>query len=256
MANIKPQHHEIDTTRMTPKEFAKTLDHSFLKTFFTNRDLDIFCDDLKNYCIKYCSVSSITVPDAVKRVKGTDIQVGAAIGFPMGRFCPEIKAAELELAIRQGAAFYDMIGDIPAIKERDWDRFLRDMGIVQKVAIKHEVPGKVIIETCYLTDEEMVKAAQLAVEAGMDYVKTSSGFAPGTYKRAIQDTNIYEIRLLKDTVGPDVGIKASSGCNCYDTALAYFKAGATRIGTDIAPQLVAECALRYKHENSQFVRDV
>ena len=245
----KPQHHEIDTTKMTPQDFAKLLDHSFLKTFFTKRDLDVFCDDMKNYSLKYCSVSSSTVADAVKRLKGTDIQVGAAIGFPMGRICSEIKAAELELAIRHGAAFYDMIGDIAAIKEHDWDRFMQDMETVQKVAIPNKIPGKVIIETCYLTDAEMVKAAELAVEAGMDYVKTSSGFAPAPYKTAVQNTNIHEIRLLKDAVGPDVGIKASSGCECFDTALAYIKAGATRIGTDIAPQLVAECALRYKHRN-------
>ena len=178
MLEVKPQHHEIDVTKLTPEAFAKTLDHSFLKTFFTKRDLDIFCDDMKNYSLKYCSVSSITVPDAVARLKGTDIQVGAAIGFPMGRICPEIKAAELELAIRQGASFYDVIGDISAIKEHDWDRFMRDMEAVQKVARPLNIPGKVIIETCYLTDAEMVKAAQCAVEAGMDYIKTSSGFAP------------------------------------------------------------------------------
>ena len=165
----------------------------------------------------------------------------------MGRISPEIKAAELALSIKQGAAFYDVIGDIAAIKEHNWDRFMRDMEACQKVAVPLGIPGKVIIETCYLTDAAMIQAAKCAVEAGMDYVKTSSGFAPTPYKNATQCTNTYEIRLLKDTVGPDVGIKASSGCDCFDTALKYIKAGATRIGTDIAPQLVAECAIRYKH---------
>lgn len=249
MSIVKPQHHEITDLNLSPQEFARTLDHSFLRTYFTDRDLDIFCDDMKNYFLKYCSVSSGTVAETVKRLKGTDIQVGAAIAFPFGRFCPEIKAQELELSIQHGAAFYDMVVDVAAIKEHNWDRLRFDMETVQKVARKYDAPGKAILETCYLTDEEMIKAAQIAVEVGMDYVKTSSGYAPGPYKRATQDTNIYEIRLLKDTVGPDVGVKASTGCTSFDIALAYFKAGATRIGTDIAPQLVAECALRYKHNN-------
>lgn len=249
MSIIKPQHHELTDFNLKPQDFAKMLDHSFLRTYFTCRELDIFCDEMKNFYLKYCSVSSGTVAETVKRLKGTDIQVGAAIAFPFGRFNSEIKAIELEQSFKDGALFYDMVTDVAAIKEHDWDRFRFDMEACQKVARKYNAPGKAIIETCYLTDDEMVKAAQCAVEVGMDYVKTSSGYAPGPWKRETQNTNTYEIRLLKDTVGQDVGVKASSGCTSYDIALAYLKAGATRIGTDIAAELVSECALRYKHNN-------
>ncbi len=237
-----PKHPEITDFNFPAKEFAKLLDHSFLRAYFTTKDLDVFCDDVKNYGIKYVAVCSGCVADTVKRLQGTDVQIGAAIGFPIGKFAPEIKAAELELACQQGALFYDMVTDIGAIKEQDWDRARRDMETVQKVAKKYNVPGKAILETCFLTDEEMVKAAQIAVEAGMDYVKTSTGFAIGAFKNGVQTTNVHEIRLLKDTVGQDVGVKASTGCRSYENAIEYFKAGCTRVGTDKAPFLIQEWA--------------
>ena len=237
------KHPMITKEHFTPDEFAELLDHSLLKTYITQKDLEIFCDDLKEYHIKYCSVNSYWVPDAVKLLKGTGYQVGVAVAFPTGKFLTEMKCAELELSLKQGAAFFDAVIDVGAIREKNYEKALRDMEAMVKVGLKYNAPGKAIIETCYLTDEEIVQAALCAREAGMDYVKTSSGFAIGPTKNGVNTlTNEHEIRLLKDTVGDDVGVKASSGVYTYETALSFIHAGAQRIGTASAPELIRQCA--------------
>jgi deoxyribose-phosphate aldolase len=239
------KHPEVTNFNMSVDEFARYFDHSFLRGWATEKDLDDFVADMKEFHIKFCSANSMWIAPLVKRFKGTDLRCGGAISWPIGKNSMEIKEAELELTLKQGASYYDVVLDIGNIRLHHWDSVRKELDILQKIAAKYDhAPGRAIIETCYLYDEELVKVAQIAVEAGMDYVKTSSGGALPPYKNN-QETSLAtprEVRLLKDTVGPDVGVKTAGAVRSYESAIEFLKAGSDRLGVDIAPKLIIDHA--------------
>jgi deoxyribose-phosphate aldolase len=237
-----PKYPTIKKDHFTPDELAALLDHSLLRCDHTKRDLEFFCGELKEYNIKYCCVNSGYVADAVKLLKGTDIHVGTSIAFPIGQIPTEIKVAELERAIKDGCTEFDFVANVAALKIGDYDTVKREFEALQKVGAKYGIPGKAIIETCFLNDDQMREAGRLVRETGLEFIKTSTGFAKGNFKNETYFTNVDEINLLKEAVGLDVGVKASSGATSYEIVLAYFKAGASRIGTHMAPALIRECA--------------
>ena len=224
----------------TPDELAARLDQSFLRPYFTAKDLEVFCDNLREYNIKVLAVNTLHVEEAVKILKGYDVEINAAIGFPFGTHPPQVKAMELEHVITKGAQSFDCVADIGAIKAHDWDRLRRDIEPVIKVGKKYGLKGKSIIESCYLTDEELVQAALIVKEMGMDYVKTSSGYAPGPTAYNNVGTNVHEVSLLKKTVGLDMGVKASGNVTSLRTAMDYLHAGASRLGTSKGPEIIRE----------------
>ncbi|MGL5914879.1 MAG: deoxyribose-phosphate aldolase, partial [Culicoidibacterales bacterium] len=152
----------------------------------------------------------------------SDVKVCTVIGFPLGANTPEVKAFETKDAIENGAQEIDMVINVGAAKAGDWALVERDIHAVVEAANKTLV--KVIIETCLLTDEEKIKACFAAVAAGADYVKTSTGFSTG-------GATIADVQLMRETVGPDIGVKASGGVRSYEDMEAMVQAGATRIGT-------------------------
>ena len=158
---------------------------------------------------------------AAQALKATDVKVCTVIGFPLGANTPELKAFETNDAIQNGANEVDTVINIGALKSRNFDLVERDIRAVVEAAKGTLV--KVIIETCLLTDDEKVRACQLAQKAGADFVKTSTGFSTG-------GATVEDIALMRKTVGPDMGVKASGGARSYEDALAFIKAGATRIG--------------------------
>lgn len=237
-----PKYPVITKDSFTPDEFAALLDHSLLRTDHTKRDLEVFCAEMKEYNIKYCCVNSGYIADAVRLLKGTDIHVGTTVAFPIGQMPTEIKVAELELAIRNGCTEFDFVANVAALKTGDYDTVKREFEALQKVGAKHGILGKAIIETCFLNDEQMREAGRLVRETGLEYIKTSTGFAKGEFKNETYVTNVDEIKLLKEAVGLDTAVKASSGATSYEVAVTYFKAGAQRIGTHMAPTLIQECA--------------
>ncbi|MEZ4357911.1 MAG: deoxyribose-phosphate aldolase [Eubacteriales bacterium] len=218
--------YEIITKRdFTPNEIAKYIDHSLLFAYSSKDDVIKFCNDIKEYGFIVGYVNSVFVDLAVKEFKGHNISVGSSIAFPWGTVPTELKVAEIEYVLKKGAKNVDFVVHIGAIKAADWDTVHYDIGSCVKAAKKFGAAEcKVVLENCYLTDEEKVKAALIAKEEGVDYLKTSTGFGSGVW-------TVPDVRLLKKTVGTDVGIKAAGSVPDYDSAVMLLNAGASRLGT-------------------------
>ena len=199
----------------------KYIDHTLLKPDASQEQIETLIEEAKKYDFASVCVNPTWVSFAVQALKATDVKVCTVIGFPLGANTPELKAFETSDAIQNGANEIDMVMNIGALKSRNFDLVERDIRAVVEAAKGTLV--KVIIETCLLTDDEKVKACQIAQKAGADFVKTSTGFSTG-------GATVADVALMRKTVGPDMGVKASGGARSYEDALAFIKAGATRIG--------------------------
>lgn len=199
----------------------KYIDHTLLKPDASQEQIETLIEEAKKYDFASVCVNPTWVNFAAQALKATDVKVCTVIGFPLGANTPELKAFETSDAIRNGANEVDMVINIGALKSRNFDLVERDIRAVVEAAKGTLV--KVIIETCLLTDDEKVKACQIAQKAGADFVKTSTGFSTG-------GATVADVALMRKTVGPDMGVKASGGARSYEDALAFIKAGATRIG--------------------------
>ena len=199
----------------------KYIDHTLLKPDASQGQIETLIEEAKKYDFASVCVNPTWVSFAAQALKTTDVKVCTVIGFPLGANTPELKAFETSDAIRNGANEVDMVINIGALKSRNFDLVERDIRAVVEAA--KETLVKVIIETCLLTDDEKVKACQIAQKAGADFVKTSTGFSTG-------GATVADVALMRKTVGPDMGVKASGGARSYEDALAFIKAGATRIG--------------------------
>ncbi|BDG46466.1 MULTISPECIES: deoxyribose-phosphate aldolase [Parageobacillus] len=210
---------------------AKMIDHTLLKADTTKAQIVKLCEEAKQYGFASVCVNPTWVATAAELLKGTDVKVCTVIGFPLGANTPETKAFEAKNAIENGAAEVDMVINIGALKDGNDDLVERDIRAVVEAA-KGKALVKVIIETCLLTEEEKVRACQLAVKAGADYVKTSTGFSTG-------GATTEDVALMRKTVGPNIGVKASGGVRDIKSAMAMIEAGATRIGTSSGVAIVA-----------------
>ena len=199
----------------------KYIDHTLLKPDASQEQIETLIEEAKKYDFASVCVNPTWVNFAAQALKATDVKVCTVIGFPLGANTPELKAFETSDAIQNGANEVDMVINIGALKSRNFDLVERDIRAVVEAAKGTLV--KVIIETCLLTDDEKVRACQLAQKAGADFVKTSTGFSTG-------GATVEDVALMRKTVGPDMGVKASGGARSYEDALAFIKAGATRIG--------------------------
>lgn len=199
----------------------KYIDHTLLKPDASQEQIETLIEEAKKYDFASVCVNPTWVNFAAQALKATDVKVCTVIGFPLGANTPELKAFETSDAIQNGANEIDMVINIGALKSRNFDFVERDIRAVVEAAKGTLV--KVIIETCLLTDDEKVKACQIAQKAGADFVKTSTGFSTG-------GATVEDVALMRKTVGPDMGVKASGGARSYEDALAFIKAGATRIG--------------------------
>ncbi len=199
----------------------KYIDHTLLKPDASQEQIETLIEEAKKYDFASVCVNPTWVNFAAQALKTTDVKVCTVIGFPLGANTPELKAFETSDAIQNGANEVDMVINIGALKSRNFDLVERDIRAVVEAAKGTLV--KVIIETCLLTDDEKVKACQIAQKAGADFVKTSTGFSTG-------GATVADVALMRKTVGPDMGVKASGGARSYEDALAFIKAGATRIG--------------------------
>nr|WP_288932344.1 deoxyribose-phosphate aldolase [uncultured Streptococcus sp.] len=199
----------------------KYIDHTLLKADASQEQIETLIEEAKKYDFASVCVNPTWVNFAAQALKATYVKVCTVIGFPLGANTPELKAFETSDAIQNGANEIDMVINIGALKSRNFDLVERDIRAVVEAAKGTLV--KVIIETCLLTDDEKVKACQIAQKAGADFVKTSTGFSTG-------GATVEDVALMRKTVGPDMGVKASGGARSYEDALAFIKAGATRIG--------------------------
>lgn len=203
---------------MNPKLF----DHTILKADATLSEVKKICDEAADHGFMSVCVNSYYTGYAAEQLKGTGVKVCTVVGFPLGQTASRIKAAEAALAVEEGAAEIDMVINVGALKDRLYEVVLEDIRSVKKAC--QNAALKVIIETCLLSDEEKVKACELAKEAGADFVKTSTGFSAAGAKAA-------DVELMRRTVGTDMGVKASGGIRDKETAEAMIRAGADRLGT-------------------------
>lgn len=210
-------------------EINKYIDHTVLKATTTPKDIEKLCNEAKEYKFYSVCVNGCYVSLCKKLLVNTDVKVAAVIGFPLGAMSTEAKVYEAKKCIEDGANEIDMVINVGMLKAKEYD-YVREEIRKIKEAIGTNVL-KVIIETCYLTDDEKVKACELAVEAKADFVKTSTGF--GTNGATFED-----VTLMKKTVGNRAKVKASGGVKTYETAVKYIELGAERLGTSSGIQIM------------------
>ena len=201
---------------------TKLFDHTILKADATREAVAKICEEAKEYGFMSVCVNSYYTAFVAEKLKDSDVKVCTVVGFPLGQMSTKAKAAETELAVKDGADEIDMVINVGALKDKEYDVVCNDIKEVKKACVQALL--KVIIETCLLTDEEKVKACELAKEAGADYVKTSTGFSTG-------GADAHDVELMRKTVGDSMGVKASGGIRDKETAEKMVKAGASRLGT-------------------------
>ena len=214
-----------------PMDVARYIDHTLLAADATAEDIDQLCAEAEQFGFASVCINPTWVKRAAANLRGTGVPVCTVIGFPLGATTTEVKAAEARKALRDGAREIDMVINVGALKSGESDVVYNDIAKVVDAA--HEVGAvcKVILETALLSDEEKVISSALAKRAKADFVKTSTGFGPG-------GATVYDVALMRETVGPDMGVKASGGVRTADDAEDMIAAGATRIGASAGVQIV------------------
>ncbi len=207
------------------------LDHTVLRPEATRTDVLRLCQEARQHAFTVIFVPPCYTEDAVAAVVGTRIRVGIPVGFPLGGHTTAVKVAEALDGVRRGATVLDMVINVSRLKSGDWDAVRQD--IAEVVRATSEAEHKVILETCYLTDQEKETACRLVVEAGADYVKTSTGFGAGGATAA-------DVRLLRMAVNGRAKVKASGGIRDWASAKAILEAGADRIGTSASLAILAQ----------------
>lgn len=207
----------------TRAEVAKTIDHAVLKPFATDEDIIAGCKMCAERKVGCFCVRPTDVALAARQLKDSKVAVSAVIGFPHGSNRPEVKALEAKLAIEDGAVELDMVMNIGKFLSGNYDFVQKDIEAVVAEAKKAGAIVKVILEICYLSDEQIAKACKIAEAAGADFVKTSTGFGDGPATPEAID-------IMIKTVGKTMGVKASGGVRSYETAVSYLKQGCKRLG--------------------------
>lgn len=218
---------------MTKEELASMFDHTFLMAYASRDDFIKLCDEAKDIGAAMVAINSEPVKLCKELLQGTNIHVGAAISFPLGQTTLDIKLAETKQAIDDGADEIDYVINIGKAKMHDWNYIEQEMRSIVELCHENQVICKVIFENCYLTKEEIVKIAEIAKEVKPDYIKTSTGF--GTSGATVED-----VRLMKETVGNEVKVKAAGGIRDWKTCQAMIEAGASRIGTSSSLKILEE----------------
>jgi len=214
------------------KELARMIDYTLLDPSATRDQVERLCEEAKSYGVYAVCVNPTWVSLAVSTLRGTEVKVCSTVGFPLGASLTAVKAFEAETAVGLGAAEVDMVMNLGALKSQDL-AFVRE-DIEQVVKACKKAPVKVIIETGFLNDQEKVQACKLAQEAGAAFVKTSTGFGSG-------GATVTDVMLMRKTVGNRLGVKAAGGIRTFRDCVAMIEAGANRIGTSSAIQILKEC---------------
>jgi deoxyribose-phosphate aldolase len=213
------------------------IDHTLLKADATYEQIATLCDEARQHRFISVCVNPANVRRCAERLQGSDVKVCTVVGFPLGATPTEVKVFEAEQVVRDGATEVDMVMNVGALKSGDGELVEDDIGAVAQACHANGASLKVIIEAALLTDSEKELACQLAVSAGADFVKTSTGFGPGGATEA-------DVALMRRVVGLDVGVKAAGGIRSYEDALAMVQAGATRIGASAGVKIVQEAGRR------------
>jgi len=223
------------TSRKTPPAaaLAGMIDHTFLKAFGAEADIRRLCEEALEYRFAAVMVNPAEVERCAQLLRHSGIAVGTTIGFPLGQNTAAVKEYEMRDAVRRGARELDMVINIRALQAGDVETVRKEMDRLASVCREAQCVSKVILETCYLGDREKRAACALAQNAGIDFVKTSTGFGTG-------GATVADVRLMRAAVGPKMGVKASGGIRDLDAALDMIEAGASRLGTSSGVAIVTE----------------
>lgn len=226
-----------DSVALTPESLAAMIDHTYLKAYGIPADIEKLCQEARQYRFAMVAINPAEVTTCKRLLEGSGVRVGAAIGFPLGQNTSETKAFEIRDAIRKGAGEIDMVINVRALQARNLDLVRREIHELVCGCQPFGIISKVILETCYLTDEQKRQVCQIALEEGVDFVKTSTGF--GTAGATVAD-----VALMRSVVGDRLGIKAAGGIRTLEAVQALIAAGATRIGTSNGVAIVKELQAR------------
>lgn len=210
-------------------KYNKLIDHTCLKQNATKEDIIKLCNEAKEFDFMSVCVNPDYVELSASLLKDSDVKVCTVIGFPLGANTTEVKVLETVDAIKNGADEIDMVINVSWIKNKQFDLVLKEIKAIRGVCVGKVL--KVILETCLLEDEEIVKACELSKEAGADFVKTSTGFSTG-------GATVHAVELMRKTVGPEMGVKASGGVRSHEDLVSMVEAGATRIGTSSGCKII------------------
>ncbi len=221
------------TFNFTVNEFAQTIDHTLLKADAKEIEFEKLCQEAKDYGFKMVAINSVPVTLCKKMLVDSSVHVGAAIGFPLGQTTIQSKAFETKEAIENGADEIDYVINLSKLKDGNLAYIEDEMQTIVNICKKEGVLSKVILETCYLTDEEKKYVCTIAKKVRPDFVKTSTGF--GTAGATVQD-----VKLMKEIVGNDVKVKAAGGIRDLETAKKMIEAGAERLGMSSSVKVIEE----------------
>jgi deoxyribose-phosphate aldolase len=222
-----------DSVALTPESLAAMIDHTYLKAYGTPADIERLCQEARQYCFAMVAINPAEVATCKRLLQGSGVRVGAAVGFPLGQNTPETKAFETRDAIQKGAGEIDMVINVRALQAGDLELVRREIRDLARGCQPFGVISKVILETCYLTDEQKRQVCRIALEEGVDFVKTSTGFGTG-------GATVADVALMRSAVGDRLGVKAAGGIRTLEAAQALIAAGATRIGTSNGVALIQE----------------
>ncbi|MDP5157637.1 MAG: deoxyribose-phosphate aldolase [Flaviramulus sp.] len=211
-------------------ELNKFIDHTLLKATATQKDIIKLCHEAVTHKFYSVCVNSCFVSLAKSQLKNSDLKICSVIGFPLGSMSTEAKVAETKRALKDGADEIDMVINIGLLKSKDFDAVWKDIEAVKNCMPKNIL--KVILETCYLEDIEIIKGSELAIQSGADFLKTSTGFGTG-------GANIHDVKLMQIIAGEKVKIKASGGIQDIKTAMEYINIGVERLGTSSGVSIVS-----------------
>lgn len=218
---------------VTVEQLANMIDHTNLKAFADDVAFEKLCDEAKKYNFKMVAINPAQTVRCKKKLEGSPVHVGAAIGFPLGQTTLECKIFETKDAIEKGADEIDYVINVAELKNKNYDYIKKEMEEIVKICREAGKTSKVIFENCYLTDDEKRKVAEIAKEVKPDFIKTSTGFGTG-------GATVEDVKLMKSVVGDEVKVKAAGGIRDLKTALAMIEAGAERLGTSAGVAIVEE----------------
>lgn len=216
---------------MTKEKLAQMIDHTNLKAFADDAAIKKLCDEAKKYNFKAVAINGAQIERCKKYLEGSQVHIGATVGFPLGQMTVESKVFETEDAIAKGAHEIDYVLNVAELKNGNIELIEREMRLITEVCRRNGVISKVIFENCYLTDDEKRTAAKIAAKVKPDFIKTSTGFGTG-------GATVEDVRLMKEAVGDGVRVKAAGGIRDYETAMAMIEAGAERLGTSAGVELM------------------
>lgn len=234
------------TKKYTINDLSRLIDHTNLSPYATSEDMKKLCEEAKKYNFKMVAINQVQSKICSEFLDGSDINVGAAIAFPLGQTTIESKVFETKDAIENGATEIDYVINLSEVKNGNWDYIKDEMNQIVKVCKDSGVISKVIFENAYLNTEEIIKLSQIAKEVKPDFIKTSTGMAPSGAKPE-------DVKLMKENVGDSVKVKAAGGIRDVDTFLAMIENGAERIGCSAGISIIEDLKQKFKKEGIESI---